>query len=174
MKLGLHPRFTVQGATSAFQRPAQEASKLECLFDNRGWKNIWSLPHYLKFQPIELVWGGGKQPAAQLYRADLIIGFYGCAGHGSIEDEPLAVTAFWAHAKGEINAWISEDKRFEEDGLSGDVSNFFGMGQWTATAADCLDIRDMEDIATVKAGGLELEDAGSVFDSDSDSADGAE
>jgi hypothetical protein len=48
------------------------------------------------------------------------------------------------------------------------------MEQWTATAADCLDIKDMGSIDTVEAYDLELEDVGSDSDSDSDLADGAE
>jgi hypothetical protein len=48
------------------------------------------------------------------------------------------------------------------------------MEQWTATAANCLDIKDMWNIATIKADGLELEDAGPDSDFDSDSADRAE
>jgi hypothetical protein len=48
------------------------------------------------------------------------------------------------------------------------------MERWTATAADCLDIKDMRNAAAVEASGLLLEDAGSNSDSDFDSADGAE
>jgi hypothetical protein len=48
------------------------------------------------------------------------------------------------------------------------------MEQWTATAADYLDIKDVENIATIKTNDLELEDAGSDSDSNSDSGDGAE
>jgi hypothetical protein len=48
------------------------------------------------------------------------------------------------------------------------------MEQWTATAADYLDIKEMENIDTVNANDLELEDAGSDSDSDSDSADRTE
>jgi hypothetical protein len=70
--------------------------------------------------------------------------------------------------------WIEKDKDFETVGLSGDLNKLVGMEQWTATAADCLDIKDMGNIATIKADDLELEDAGSDFDSDSDSADRAE
>jgi hypothetical protein len=70
--------------------------------------------------------------------------------------------------------WIAKDKGFEAEGLSGDLNNLTGMEQWTATAADCLDIKDMKNIATVEAGDLELEDAGSDSDFDSDSEDWAE
>jgi hypothetical protein len=48
------------------------------------------------------------------------------------------------------------------------------MEQRTATAADCLDIKDVRNIATVEASDLELQNAGSDSDSGSDSADGAE
>jgi hypothetical protein len=48
------------------------------------------------------------------------------------------------------------------------------MEQWTATAAECLDIKDMGNVATIEADDLELEDAGPDSNSDSDSADMAE
>jgi hypothetical protein len=76
------------------------------------------------------------------------------------------------HAKGEINAWIAKDKGFEINRLSGDLSNLTGMEQWTATAADSLDINAMGIIATIETDDLEL--AGPDSNSDSDSADGAE
>jgi hypothetical protein len=62
-----------------------------------------------------------------------------------------------AHAKGEINAWIAKDKGFEADWLSGNLNNLVGMEQWTATAADCLDIKDIGNVATVEAEDAELE-----------------
>jgi hypothetical protein len=40
-----------------------------------------------------------------------------------------------------MKAWITKDKGFEADGLSGDLNNFVGMEQWKETAADCLDIK---------------------------------
>jgi hypothetical protein len=81
--------------------------------------------------------------------------------HASKVHEPLDIAGSWARANGEINAWIAKDKGFEADGLSGDLNNFVGMKQWTATAADCLDIKNMGNIATIKADDLKLEDAGS-------------
>jgi hypothetical protein len=48
------------------------------------------------------------------------------------------------------------------------------MEQCTATASDCLDIKEMENVATVEAYDKEREDAGSESDSDFDSADVAE
>jgi hypothetical protein len=94
--------------------------------------------------------------------------------HASNVHELLDIAGCWAHAKGEINAWIEKDKGFEADGLRGDLNNLVGMEQWTATAADCLDIKDMGNIATTETGDLELEDACPDSDFDSDSADRAE
>jgi hypothetical protein len=88
--------------------------------------------------------------------------------------EPLEIAGCWDHAKGEIIAWITKDKGFEADGLSGNLNNFVGMEQWTATAADCLDIKDMGNIDTIEKVDLELEDADSDSSSESDLADGAE
>jgi hypothetical protein len=48
------------------------------------------------------------------------------------------------------------------------------MEEGTATAADCLGVLDTGNIATVEADDLEFEEAGTDFDSDSDSAYGAE
>jgi hypothetical protein len=48
------------------------------------------------------------------------------------------------------------------------------MERWTATAADCLDIEDTGNIATIEANDLELEAAGPDSDSDFDSAEEAE
>ena len=58
-------------ATSAYLKvncPQALESKVERLFAEKNWKIIWTPPYCPKFQPIELVWGGGKQRAAQLYR----------------------------------------------------------------------------------------------------------
>jgi hypothetical protein len=57
--------------------------------------------------------------------------------------EPLDIEGCCTHAKGELNAWITKDKQFEADGLMGDLSNLVRMEQWTATAAGCLDKKDM-------------------------------
>jgi hypothetical protein len=103
--------------------------------------------------------------------ASLCIGFY--VGEGDVH-EPLDIAGCWTHAKGEINAWIAKDKDFEADGLRGDLINLVGMERWTATAADCLDIEDTGNIATIEADDLELEAAGPDSDCDSDSAEEAE
>jgi hypothetical protein len=87
--------------------------------------------------------------------------------------EPLDIAGYRAHAKSEISAW-TKDKGFEADGLSGDLNNLVGTEQWTANAADCLDIKDIGNIATIEIDDLELKDAGPDSDSDSDPAYGAE
>jgi hypothetical protein len=92
-------------------------------------------------------------PYSQKFKSDLRIGSY---------------------AKDKINAWITKDKHFEADGLSGDLNILVWMERWTATAADCLDIKDLRNIATVEADDLALKDAGPDSDSDPNSADGAE
>ena len=67
--------------------PSVLSSAVENKFRALGWKIIWTPPYCPKFQPIELVWGAGKQRTASLYfpghnfkqtRLDLRKGFYGC------------------------------------------------------------------------------------------------
>jgi hypothetical protein len=106
--------------------------------------------------------------------ADLCIGFYGGEGHGTHMHEPLEIVGCSAHAKGEINAWIAKNKGFEADGLSCNLNNLVGMEHWTTNASNCLDIKEMGNIATIERDDLKLEDAGPDSDSDSDPAFGAE
>jgi hypothetical protein len=94
--------------------------------------------------------------------------------HASNVHEPLDIAGRWAHAKGEINAWIAKDEGFEADGMSGDLNILVGMEQWKAPATDCLNIKEIGNIATINTNDLEFEDAGPDSDSDSDSADRAE
>jgi hypothetical protein len=100
--------------------------------------------------------------------ANLCIGFYVGKAHASNVHELLDIAGCWAHGEGEINAWIAKDKDFEADGLSDNLKNVVRMKQCTATAAVYLDIKDMGNIATFIADDLELEDAGSDSDIDSD------
>jgi hypothetical protein len=44
-------------------KPEALASKVECLFDGRSWKIIWTPPYCPKFQSIELFFWGGRQAA---------------------------------------------------------------------------------------------------------------
>jgi transposase len=142
-------------ATSAYLKaycPQALESRVERLFAEKDWKIIWTPPYCPKFQPIELVWGGGKQRAAQLYRPgrnlqrtrdDLRIGFYGGQGHGSNVFQSINIAGCWLKALGEINAWISKDIEHEEDGLTGDLVNLVGVQKWTSTQEDCLDCKDI-------------------------------
>jgi hypothetical protein len=43
--------------------------------------------------------------------------------------EPIDIEECWAHAKGEIKAWVTTDEDFEADGLRGDLNNLVGMEQ---------------------------------------------
>jgi transposase len=157
--------------------PQALESKVEKAFAERGWKIIWTPPYCPKFQPIELVWGAGKQRAGHLYRPkrtlratreDLRLGFYGGAGHGTHEWGPVDIAGCWTKAMGEINSWIAKDLAFEEDGLTGDLLNLAGIDKWTSTEADCLNITDMGKMPVAEANDDELEDAGSDSDGDSE------
>ena len=48
-------------------RPEVLESKVETMFRELGWKIIWTPPYAPKYQPIELVWGFGKQRAGTFY-----------------------------------------------------------------------------------------------------------
>ena len=135
------------------------SSAVENKFRALGWKIIWTPPYCPEFQPIELVWGAGKQRAASLYfpgrnlkqtRLDLRKGFYGCDTDSPRSDWQgkkwgiVNVAGCWRTAEGEINRWISNDRAHVADGLAGTVTELQGAEAWTKTAADCLDIGDME------------------------------
>ena len=118
-------------------------------------KIIWTPPYCPKFQPIELVWGAGKQRVAWGYfgsrnleetRNQLRIGFYGgVIGEGNRERKhsKVDIAGCWKKAKGELNAWISKDcENIGVSGLSGDLDNLVGASNWTNSTDDCLDIQD--------------------------------
>jgi hypothetical protein len=87
--------------------------------------------------------------------AYLCIGFY--AGEGACEVtymSPSTSQGAGPVPKGKISAWIVKDEGFKADGLSGDLDNFVGMERWTATAADCLHIKDMANIVTIETDDL--------------------
>ena len=169
------------GATAKYLKehcPQALESKVEKAFAQRGWKIIWTPPYCPKFQPIELVWGAGKQRAGHLYRPkrnlratrdDLRKGFYGGDGHGTHEWGPVDIAGCWTKAMGEINAWIAKDLAHEQDGLTGNLVALVGSEKWTSTGADCLGITDMGETAVAEADDDELEDACSDSDSGSDS-----
>jgi hypothetical protein len=67
-------------------KPEVIDSEVEMAFRERGCLIVWTPPYCPKFQPIELVWGAGKQRASGIYfpnrdlattRLHLRMGFYG-------------------------------------------------------------------------------------------------
>ena len=136
-------------------KPEALESKVELLFREKGWKIIWTPPYCPKFQPIELVWGAGKQRVAWGYfgsrnleetRKQLRIGFYGGVigkGNQKRKNSKVDIAGCWKKAKGELNAWISKDcENIGVSGLSGDLDNLVGASNWTNSTDDCLDIQD--------------------------------
>ena len=124
-------------------------SKVELLFREKDWKIIWTPPYCPKFQPIELVWGAGKQRVAWGYfgsrnleetRNQLRIGFYGgVIGEGNRERKhsKVDIAGCWKKAKGELNAWISKDcENIGVSGLSGDLDNLVGASNCTNSIYD--------------------------------------
>ena len=54
-------------ATNGWPKPNKPEvldSKVEKAFRERGWLIVWTPPYCPKFQPIELVWGAGKERAS--------------------------------------------------------------------------------------------------------------
>lgn len=116
--------------------------------------------HFYRYQPIELVWGVGKQRAGTLYhsgrnllqtREHLRRGWYGGAGSGTKVFEPCNVRGCWKTALNEMNKWVALDKICNDGkdggkiGVSGVVGDLTGAEVWTSTAADVLEIGDMGD-----------------------------
>ena len=89
-------------------KPEALDSKVEKQFRALGWEIIWTPPYSPKFQPIELVWGIGKQRAGTLYRAGrtreatrrhLRRGWYGGKGKGAARFMPCDVHGCWKTSK---------------------------------------------------------------------------
>ena len=134
-------------------------SKVERIFREKGWEIIWTPPYCPKFQPIELVWGVGKQRAGTLYfkgrdlkttREHLRRGFYGGKGSGTKHFAPCNVRGCWDTALSEINRWIAADLEHnpgeggKPKGLTGTLGSLEGMAGWTQTSSTCLNIGDMD------------------------------
>ena len=129
-------------------------SKVERMFREKGWKIMWTPPYCPKFQPIELVWGVGKQRAGTLYfkgrdlkttREHLRRGWYGGKGPGTKNFEPCNVRGCWETALTEMNSWISADLEHNPGtGLTGKLGALGGIQNWTSTATDCCNIGDMD------------------------------
>ena len=92
-------------------KPEALDSKVEKQFRAPGWEIIWTPPYCPKFQPIELVWGIGKQRAGTLYRAGrtkeatrrhLRRGWYGGKGKGTARFMPCDVHGCWKTSKREM------------------------------------------------------------------------
>ena len=43
-----------------------------------------------------------------------------------------------------MNKWIAVDKDHVDGGLTGTIMDLHGVGNWTTSGDDCLDITDME------------------------------
>jgi hypothetical protein len=129
-------------------------SKVERMFREKGWKIMWTPPYCPKFQPIELVWGVGKQRAGTLYfkgrdlkttREHLRRGWYGGKGPGTKNFEPCNVRGCWETALTEMNSWISADLEHNPGtGLTGKLGALGGVENWTSTAGNCCNIGDMD------------------------------
>jgi hypothetical protein len=135
-------------------RPEVLWSKVERMFAEKGWKIIWTPPYAPKFQPIELVWGVGKQRAGCMYfkgrdlattRAHLRIGWYGGSGHGRTF-EKCNVRGCWETALREMQAWIDKDLHYTaQRGISGVLGvGLANVANWTSSDATCFDIKDMD------------------------------
>jgi hypothetical protein len=140
-------------------KPEALDSKVEALFREKGWEIVWTPPYCPKFQPIELVWGVGKQRAGTLYkprrtlnstRRHLRRGWYGGKGKGSARFEKCNVRGCWETAEREMNSWIGKDKTYNENGVEGSLKELDGAERWTRTGDSCLQISDMEGTGTAE------------------------
>ena len=119
---------------------------------------IWTPPYCPKFQPIELVWGVGKQRAGTLCkpgrneakaRKHLRRGWYGGKGKRSPRFEACNVRGCWQTAEREMNEWLAKDVQYNPGlagprGLEGKLGSVAGAERWTTSSVDCLCIGDME------------------------------
>ena len=139
-------------------KPYVLESRLEKEFNKRGWKIIWTPQYCPKFQPIELVWGIGKQRVAWAYygtrtmkqvQEELRIGWYGGTlglGHQKRTYLKADIAGCWRTALKEINKWLSKDSEHNPNGLTGtidaDGSGLVGVAHWTETGESELDIQE--------------------------------
>ena len=94
---------------------------MEKQFRAGGWEVIWTPPYCPKFQPIELVWGVGKQRAGTLYkpgrtkettRRHLRHGWNGGKGKGGQRFMPCDVHGCWKTAMRELGLWIEQSVQY--------------------------------------------------------------
>ena len=134
-------------------------SRVERMFKEKGWKIIWTPPYCPKFQPIELVWGMGKQRAAALHskgrnlkttREHLRRGWYGGESNGTKPFDPCNVRKCWETALVEMKRWIAADLEHNPGdngrpkGLTGELGRLGGVAGWTQTEPTCTDIDDID------------------------------
>jgi len=135
-------------------KPEVLYSKVEAMFAEKEWKIVWTPPYAPKFQPIELVWGVGKQRAGCMYfkkrdlgttREHLRIGWYGGSGRGRTF-EKCNVKGCWETALREMQAWIDKDMHHTaQRGLSGARgAGLANVENWTSSDENCLQIDDMD------------------------------
>lgn len=72
------------------------------------------------------------------------MGFYGGKDSQGQTWGPVNIAGCWATAEKEMNKWIAVDKDHVDGGLTGTITDLHGVGNWTTSGADCLDITDME------------------------------
>ena len=147
-KGAVYGRFPNGPSTEELQHATQEwlksecpealDSKVEALFRENNWGIVWTPPYCPKFQPIELVWGAGKQRAGQMYfkgrtlgqtRDHLRRGFYGGESHDKSKSwDEVDVSGCWRTARGEMDNWIEKDKKHVPNGrgLSGNIMDLRG------------------------------------------------
>ena len=166
-------------------KPEVLDSKVEKAFREKEWLIVWTPPYCPKFQPIELVWGAGKQRASGMYfpnrdlidtRLHLRMGFYGGSDYRGTTWAAVNIAGCWAKAEKEMNKWIAVDKGHVDGGLTGAITDLHGAGNWTSTGVGCLDITDMEcapDPEPVDATGLQV-GPGDEEDPDVDNESSAE
>ena len=162
----VYARYPNSPSTEELQHPTQEwlkserpealDSKVEALFRENNWSIIWTPPYCPKFQPIELVWGVGKQRAGRLYfkgrtleetRNHLRRGFYGGESHDKSKKwDEVHVAGCWRTARDEMDNWIRKDQDHVPNGrgLSGNIMNLSGVESWTSSHSSCLNIEDMD------------------------------
>ena len=72
------------------------------------------------------------------------MGFYGGKDSQGQTWGPVNIAGCWATAEKEMDKWIAVDKDHVDGGLTGTITDLHGVGNWTTSGADCLDITDME------------------------------
>ena len=77
-------------------------------------------------------------------RRDLRMGFYGGSDGRGKQLEALDVGSCWRTAEGDMGAWVKKDREHVTDGLHGTPTDLEGAALWAESAADCLDIKEME------------------------------